>query len=194
MRAHLEMRSKLRVGALIGLSGAAAFDRHARRISTTTCTPIRPTASTASAAWAYPSPYDDEGAAPGRFADTSSLTSKKQVWDLPKLVDIWRNTNEEAWPWVWCDRNPVGPHHVFINVSAQTLAQVVAISKADVRNNITVVVNSEDDLASAGITEQQLNTHRSAVIFVPLEQLDAHNRMLMLADERIIVYDFAHLA
>ena len=155
---------------------------------------MRPTASAGSTVWAYPSPYDVEGAAPGRFANTTSLNSTKQVWDLPKLVDIWRNTKDEAWPWVWCDRNPVGPHHVFINVSAHTLAQVVAVSEADVRNNITVVVSSEDDLVSAGITEQQLNTHRSAVIFVPLEQLDAHNRMLMLADERIIVYDFAYLA
>jgi hypothetical protein len=186
----------LRVGALVSIGAvtvtAAVFDRHPRHPRTMShclaaCAPSRPV-------WAYPSPYDAEGAAPGRFADTSSLTSAKHVWDLPKLVDIWRNTKEEAWPWVWCDRNPVGPHHVFINVSEQTLALVAAISLADVRNNVTVVVSCEADLASAGITEQQLNAHRSAVIFVPLEQLDADNKILMLADERIIVYDFAYLA
>jgi hypothetical protein len=180
--------------ALVSVCAVAVAAADKYRSKRALCSEDTTSRTATSIKWAHPSPYD-EVVAPGRFADTKSLRSaSRQVWDLPKLVDFWRNTNEEAWPWVWCDRNPVGPHHVFINVSEQTLALVAAISLADVRNNVTVVVSCEADLASAGITEQQLNAHRSAVIFVPLEQLDADNKILMLADERIIVYDFAYLA
>ena len=123
-----------RVGAFVGVcavSLAAIVDRRSKRArpGQTLCDGLDATSSAAvnnaaTTKWAYPSPYD-EGVAPGRFADTSTLhTASKRVWDLPKLVNIWRNTDEEAWPWVWCDRNPLGPQHVFINVHATTLAQV----------------------------------------------------------------------
>lgn len=143
--------------------------------------------------WAYPSPYDVEVPA-ARFAETAHLRSQTLQWDLPKLVDIWRDdSKEEGWPWVWCDRNPVGPHHLFIGVNGSTLLQVAALCRGSVNNNITVVV-SERDLAQAGVSEAQLHALRAAVIFVPVQQLDVANRIAMLADERIIVYDAAYLA
>lgn len=114
-------------------------------------------------------------------------------WDLPSLVDVWRHSPDEAWPWVWCDRNPVGPHHLFIGVDASTLSAVAALSLASVSNNITVICSARD-LAEADITESQLNAHRAAVILVPVQQLDVGSKMVMLADERILVFDTAHLA
>lgn len=142
--------------------------------------------------WAYPSPYDADVPS-ARFAETAHLRSQTFQWDLSKLVDIWRDSKEEGWPWVWCDRNPVGPHHLFVGVNGSTLSHVAALSRESVNNNITVVV-SERDLVQAGVSEAQLNALRAAVIFVPVQQLDVANRIVMLADERIIVYDTAYLA
>lgn len=142
--------------------------------------------------WAYPSPYDADVPS-ARFAETAHLRSQTFQWDLSKLVDIWRDSKEEGWPWVWCDRNPVGPHHLFIGVNGSTLSRVAALSRESVNNNITVVV-SERDLVQAGVSEAQLNALRAAVIFVPVQQLNVANRIVMLADERIIVYDAAYLA
>ena len=144
--------------------------------------------------WAYPSPYD-HGSAPGRFAEVQHLRKAgAPQWDLRGLVDIWRNSKDESWPWVWCDRNPVGPHHVFVNVNAQTLEQVTKVCADDRNNNLTVVVRSLDDLLPYKLTQAQLWANRCAIIEVPLQQIDAEHKIMMLRDERIIVYDFCYLS
>ena len=168
-------------------------------------------------AWAFPSPYHEE-VTPDRFANVEKYRIAKTGWDLRQLVNLWRSTDQESWPWIWynllifsassflllkfvslrclvrCDRNPVGPHYIFINVNSNTLHQVLEISKADIRNNITVVIDSIDALKKHGITDLQLYACRCAIIESPLEQIDAENKILMLRDERIIVYDFAFLS
>jgi hypothetical protein len=144
--------------------------------------------------WAFPSPYD-HGLPPGRFAAVEHLRKPGVAhWDLRGLVDLWRNSKDETWPWVWCDRNPVGPHHVFINVNARTLEQVTKVCADDRRNNLTVVVRSMDDLTRYNLTPSDLWAHRCAIIEVPLQEIDTENCILMLADERIILYDYCYLS
>ena len=88
----------------------------------------------------------------------------------------------------------MGPHHVFLGVSPQTLAQARAIAEADVNNNLTLVVGSLSELATQGVTPEELYAQRCAVIEGTMEQMDAENKILMLADERIICFTFAYLS
>lgn len=124
----------------------------------------------------------------------------RQEWDLPGLLAAWRaSPSEETWPWVWTQPNPTGPHHVFLGFGAGTLAHIAAAAHADARNNLTVVLpeaNGEgcDALARHGATEAQLFALGCAIIRARVAQLDAGNKLLMLSDERILSFDYAHLA
>ena len=144
--------------------------------------------------WAYPSPYDSVPS--DRFTDVSHLRKQVAIWDLKELINIWeKNSAEESWPWVWCWHNPVGPHHVFIQVSKDTLNQTMRISRENERNNITVVVKSIDDLKACDLTPEMLYKNRCAIIEgVAIQQFDAKNKIIMLNDERIIAYDYAYFS
>ena len=145
--------------------------------------------------WAHPSPYD--AAVPvERFADNYHLRTTRAQWDLPRLVAQWRaSDSEETWPWVWCAHNATGPHHVFVGFGAGTLEQIRTVSAADAANNITVVLQGDDDeLARLGVSETQLHELRCAVIRERVEQIDAASKLLMLRDERVVAYDSAYLA
>jgi len=87
----------------------------------------------------------------------------------------------------------MGPHYVFYGVSKHTLTQAKAIAEADRRNNLTVVV-SPDELKKHNINPEDLYKCRCAVIDGEIKQMDVVNKILMLADERIICYDFAYMS
>ncbi len=144
--------------------------------------------------WAYPSPYDP--VPPDRFINVSHLTKQVAVWDLKGLMNVWENSSgEESWPWVWCWHNPVGPHHVFIQVSKDTLHQTSRICRESERNNLTVVVRSMNDLKSFDLTPEMLYKNRCAIIEgVSMQQIDTENKIMMLNDERIIAYDHAYFS
>lgn len=148
--------------------------------------------------WAHPSPYDPElpasssGAA--RFADTRHLRTLRAQWDLPQLMAAWQAAGDgETWPWVWCQRNPTGPHHVFVGFGEGSLAQVRAVSAASAANNITVVLRG-DELARCGVSEAELHALRCAIIYEAVAQIDVESRLLMLRDERVVAFDSAYLA
>jgi hypothetical protein len=147
--------------------------------------------------WASPSPYD-ASVAPGRFPDTAHLRLPAPGWDLPRLYALWQ-AGGDAWPWVWCQRNATGPHFVFVGVGPGTLAAIARVSAESASNNITVVLaaaggGDDDGLARHGVSEERLFALRCAVVRGRVAQVDAHARLLMLDDERIIAYDAATLA
>lgn len=144
--------------------------------------------------WAYPSPYD-QGLPSTRFADISRFRKRVDHWDLKGLLNVWQNsTDEESWPWVWTWHNPVGPHHVFIQLNEDTLSHARSISSKSERNNLTLVVRSIDDLKAYNITPELFYENRCAIIEgVVLSQLDSENKIIMLNDERIICYDYLYL-
>ncbi len=151
-------------------------------------------AARAPPAWAHPSPYDAAVPA-GRFADVRHLREARPQWDLPLLYALWQAGGDgETWPWVWCQRNPTGPHHVYVGLGAGTLEAIRAVSAASASNNITVVLRSSEELARHGASEAQLCALRCAVIYGRLAQVDADSRLLMLDDERILAFDSATLA
>ena len=144
--------------------------------------------------WAHPSPYDQSVPA-DRFADTRHLCTLRAHWDLPRIMAQWQAGGEETWPWVWCQRNPTGPHFVFVGFTAGSLDQVRAVAAASSANNITVVLaKGGDELAAVGVSEAQLHALGCAIIHEPVAQIDAGAKLLMLRDERILAYDKAFLS
>lgn len=145
--------------------------------------------------WAYPSPYDNDQPV-DRFVDISQYIHHKQEFDLANLVKLWeKQTGEESWPWVWTWHNSVGPHHVFIGLSEDTLRQLRYLAKEKVNNNMTLVVKSVKDIDDfPDVDIKEIWAARCAVIESDVRQLDTQSKMLMLEDERIICYDKAYLS
>ena len=197
-------------------AAAGAEDAAQPAAASSSSAAAQPAASSAEAAlsapspappeWAHPSPYDADAAAAsssssssaaggGRFASSAHLRTLRMQWDLPRLVAQWQaSDNEETWPWVWCQHNPTGPHHVFVGLGAGTLAQIRGVSAADASNNITVVIRDDGELARRGLSEAQLHALRCAVVRERVAQIDAESKLLMLRDERVIAYDAAYFA
>jgi len=151
-------------------------------------------------AWAHPSPYDPE-IPTRRFAPVNHLRGPpRSEWDLPGLLAAWRaSPSEETWPWVWTQPNSSGPHHVFLGFGPGTLAHIALAAQADARNNLTVVLpeaseEGGDVLTQHGTTEAQLFGLGCAIIRARVAQLDTKSKLLMLSDERILAFDYAHLA
>ena len=198
-------------------AAAGAEDAAQPAAASSSSAAAQPAASSAEAApsapapappeWAHPSPYDADAAAAssssssssaaggGRFASSAHLRTLRVQWDLPRLVAQWQaSDNEETWPWVWCQHNPTGPHHVFVGLGEGTLAQIRGVSAADASNNITVVIRDDSELARRGLSEAQLHALRCAVLRERVAQIDAESKLLMLRDERVIAYDTAYFA
>ena len=184
---------------------AASSSSAAAQPATSSAEAAPSTPAPAPPAWAPPSPYDAAAAAAttssssaaggGRFASSAHLRTLRVQWDLPRLVAQWQDSdNEETWPWVWCQHNPTGPHHVFVGLGEGTLAQIRGVSAADASNNITVVIRDDGELARRGLSEAQLHALRCAVLRERIAQIDAESKLLMLRDERVIAYDAAYFA
>ena len=137
--------------------------------------------------WAYPSPYDEEER---RFVDANAYRSKQYVWDLNGLLKRWQaSEEEETWPWVWTQRNPNGPHFVFVGVDSRTLNACEAACEASENHNLTLVVRSLEDLEEKGYDPADFYAHRCAIIESRPSQIDFDHKILMLEDERIMCYD-----
>ena len=168
--------------------------------SATACAHLDPPPPPPAAAWAHPSPYDP-ATPPQRYAPVQHLRGPppRREWDLPGLLAAWRaSPSEETWPWVWTQPNAAGPHHVFLGFGPDTLSHI-ALARADARNNLPVVLpeageEDGDALARHGATEAQLFELGCAVIRANVAQLDAGSKLLLLSDERIVAFDYAHLA
>jgi hypothetical protein len=146
--------------------------------------------------WAYPSPYHVADATvghvgPGAFValPEDRFLDPRKSWRLKALVDHWQTLEDsESWPWVWCQHNPNGPHHVFVGVDDTLLDRCKAITAASPRNNITVIVSSKEALSQHAPLSDYFGAG-AAVIEGDVAQFDATDRVLMMGDERIICFD-----
>lgn len=137
--------------------------------------------------WAYPHPYSKDSK--DRFVDAEKYLLKRTVWDLKQIVDRWNQADdEETWPWVWCWHNPNGPHHIFIGVDETTISKAKNIAK-NPQNNLTLVIQSEEELEPFGYNVSDFHNERFAVHLSKPKQMDFDNKILMLEDERILCYD-----
>ena len=150
--------------------------------------------------WAYPSPYhatDTEGhVGPDAFVphlERRFLDHSKKYWRLKALVDYWQTLEEEeCWPWVWCQPNPMGPHHVFVGADETLLERCRSVTAASPRNNITIIVPKEECLQRHAPLDQYFKVG-AAVIEGEVAQFDAPDRVLMMTDERIVCFDKCYL-
>ena len=150
----------------------------------------------------FPSPYHDPDHydATKRNIEWELLSephrSLRVVWNLRGLLKQWHESDDdETWPWVWCQHNPDGLHHVFVNVGADTLIRIRAIAKSDDAKhgcgmrNVTVIAESREAIEKY-CSLQDLYDARCAVVVgqAPL-QIDTGAKILMLEDERIVCFD-----
>ena len=114
-----------------------------------------------------------------------------KVEDLPVLYEKWQS-GSDVWPWVWCQRNENGPHHVFVMGGVRwdegDLKSIEQRSRDNVNNNIVVVVKDERAMKESKGMEWFLQ-RRCAVIEGTAKFQHEEARLLMLEDERIIAYD-----
>eukprot|EP01043_Picozoa_sp_COSAG02_P022079 COSAG02_NODE_1137_length_14313_cov_6.111369_7_plen_226_part_00 len=150
--------------------------------------------------WAYPSPYDDADecghAGPDAFVPDIGrrfLDQNRKTWRLRALVEYWQTLDdEECWPWVWCQPNPNGPHHVFVGADETLLDRCRSVTEASPRNNITIIVSDENCLKRHAPLDLYFKAG-AAVIEARVEQFEVTDRVLMLDDERIICFDKCHV-
>lgn len=145
--------------------------------------------------WAYPSPYEEGEETERRFVDAKKYRRTREMWDLLGLLKRWQSSEEEeTWPWVWTQRNPNGPHFVFVGVDAYTLRACEVACESSETHNLTLVVRSLSDLDEAGYSPTDFYAQRCAIIESCPSQIDFHHKILMLEDERIVCYDTLTLA
>lgn len=126
----------------------------------------------------------------GRFVDAARYRRNVQTWDLVGLLKRWQTGgDDETWPWIWTQRNPNGPHFVFIGVDKFTLPACEAACSASENHNLTLVVRSLADLEKVGYDPADFYAQRCAIIESCPSQIDFDHKILMLEDERIMCYD-----
>ena len=112
------------------------------------------------------------------------------VSDLPVLYQQWQE-GHDTWPWVWCQRNENGPHHVFVldGTNWEDVKKIESLSKSSVNNNLIVVVPDMSVLMGSLWGLNWFLNHRCAVIEGRIKLHHKKEKIMMLEDERIIAYD-----
>jgi len=108
-----------------------------------------------------------------------------RVEDLKILVERFEKGGQDVWPWVWTWRNANGPHHVYLGLTRDCVGDIERLSR---ENNNVLVIASERECSRVA-TAEQLASWQCGVIDGKIKLLDVENKMLMLADERIICFD-----
>lgn len=114
---------------------------------------------------------------------------------LPYLLHKFDNEGLEVWPWIWTHPNDDGPHHVFVGVSDRILDQIEELRKEErqEQNNILIIA-SQESLDKVAIARNDKDIyHRCQCGLVTdshLELLHEEKKLLMLADERIVSFDY----
>jgi hypothetical protein len=61
------------------------------------------------------------------------------------VIFMWIDTYIDIYIYVY-----IGPHHLFIGVSKDTLELMSKVAKESVNNNLTIIVNSVDEIEKFG--------------------------------------------
>ena len=112
-----------------------------------------------------------------------------RVRDLRRLVRLWED-GRDVWPWVWTWRNAHGPHHVYIGVTPDCVAEIerLALQNANgYSNNVTIVANDEELRRLRPM--ETWSAWQCGIIDGKVALLDVDAKILMLEDERIICFD-----
>jgi hypothetical protein len=118
-----------------------------------------------------------------------SITQNEEAWkekSLKELVDDGK-AGIEGWPWLWTQRNPDGPHFIFVGVTKDTLSRCQQISEASPQHNILLLADESEILKFA--TAEAFYKARCAIHDAKPIDIDWENKILLLRDERLVEFD-----
>lgn len=92
---------------------------------------------------------------------------------------------KEVWPWIWCQPNENGPHHVFVGSLADSVLQQIQELLQNPSNNVLIITTSEElSRVSSSMVERC-----GIVTDASVSLINAKDKILMLDDERVIAFD-----
>jgi hypothetical protein len=118
-----------------------------------------------------------------------SITQNEEaakVKSLKELVDDGK-AGIESWPWLWTQRNPDGPHYIFVGVTKDTLSKCQQISQASPQHNILLLADESE--IEKYTTVEAFYKARCAIHDAKPIQIDWENKILLLGDERLVEFD-----
>ena len=116
--------------------------------------------------------------------DFDLYIDKPKGKDLPVLLREFQN-GKEVWPWIWCQPNENGPHHVFAcALTPQILSEIRELLKNP--NNNVLIITTPEQLAKV---PPKLVEMCGLVTDANVEIINMSDRILMLDDERVIAFD-----
>ena len=111
--------------------------------------------------------------------------------DLKGLLQQFEE-GKEVWPWIWTWRNANGPHYVFVGTDSCSDEKIKQLANASVRNNILVITDNKSRLLHSD--REFYYKHRCGLIEnVSIAEMDTEEKIIMLDDERVIVFDELHI-
>lgn len=111
--------------------------------------------------------------------------------DLKGLLQQFEE-GKEVWPWIWTWRNANGPHYVFVGTDSCSDEKIKQLANASVRNNILVITDNKSRLLNSD--REFYYKHRCGLIEnVSIAEMDVEEKIIMLDDERVIVFDELHI-
>jgi hypothetical protein len=105
---------------------------------------------------------------------------------LKELVDA-HKAGIEGWPWLWTQRNPDGPHYVFVGVTKDTLSKCQHIAQASPQHNILLIADESE--IEKYTTAEDFYKARCAIHDAKPIEIDWGNKILLLGDERLVEFD-----
>jgi hypothetical protein len=105
--------------------------------------------------------------------------------DLPRLLKDFQS-GKEVWPWIWCQPNENGPHHVFVGETlTESVLHEIQTLLQNPNNNILIVTSPE----YLAIVPPKLVERCGIVTDAKVELINTGDKILMLDDERVIAFD-----
>lgn len=111
--------------------------------------------------------------------------------DLPMLLQKFDEEGKEVWPWIWTHPNANGPHFVFIGMNEFYVEEIKRIRATSPNHNILIIAD-EESLKKATKNDLAVldECHCGIVTDSRVSLLNVQAKILMLADERVIAYDY----
>jgi hypothetical protein len=105
---------------------------------------------------------------------------------LKELVDA-HKAGIEGWPWLWTQRNPDGPHFVFVGVTKDTLSRCQQIAQASPQHNLLLIADESE--IEKYFTVDDFYRARCGIHDAKPIEIDWENKILLLRDERLLEFD-----
>ena len=127
------------------------------------------------------------GRGAGCASGAAGVLSVGEAHGLAGIVQRWKETGADSWPWVWCWRNENGPLYVFVGCNAQTIERIEQLARENPNRNFVLVCPEREAARHADLA--RFHRCRVGIVESPVVELDLENRICMLRDERVLEFD-----